>query len=65
MRIDWNKETGDWQIWSEAGIVLETARHIVISGTTELITEGQRHHGWAVTAGKIDRRGDTLFITRE
>ena len=65
MRIDWDRESGDWQVWSESGVMLDKAHHVVISGVCELITEGQRHHGWAVTAGEINRRGDTLFITKE
>lgn len=65
MRIDWDKETGEWRVWRENGFIAETARHLVVIGHCEFITEGQNHHGWAVAAGEITRRGDTLFIERE
>lgn len=62
MRIDWDKDTGEWRVFDEAGTPLDKARHIVIQGTCELITDGQKHHGWLISAGKLERRSDTLFI---
>lgn len=63
MRIDWNKETGGWQVFDDQGNKLDEAKQIYIGVPSQLITEGQKHHGWCVTAGKLERRGDLLLIT--
>lgn len=62
MRIDWDKETGEWRVFDETDTLTEKARHIVITGTCELVTDGTNHHGWLVSAGTIERRGDALYI---
>ena len=62
MRLDWDKDSGDWRVFDERGVEIERSRRVIITAQCELVTDGQRQHGWLVTAGKCERRGDALFI---
>ena len=63
MRIDWHK--GTWRVWSlDTGQLIVEARRIVIRTVCELVNEGIGR-GFAVTAGKLEWRGDVLFILPE
>jgi len=64
LKIDWRKEGGYWQVWSLDGVLLESARRVILSVPCELVNTDRDTHGWLVTVGRLERRGDTLFIGR-
>jgi hypothetical protein len=64
VKIDWLKNEG-WRVWSLDGTLLGVFPHIVLCGVNaELVMTDAGTHGYLVTAGRLDRRGDTLFIRR-
>lgn len=65
MKLDWDKETGDWRVFDMQDNLLAQARNVAISVPCELFTDGKNGHGWLIVKGKLDQRGNTLFISKE
>jgi uncharacterized DUF497 family protein len=50
VKIDWDKDTGNWRIFDESDVELARAQEVVISGTTILVQ------------GEWKRVGDRIVI---
>jgi hypothetical protein len=62
VKIDWDKDTGDWRIFDESDVELARAPEVVISGTTILVHDKRERHGWAVCEGEWKRVVDRIVI---
>jgi hypothetical protein len=65
MKLDWDKEAGDWRVYDESGVLLARAAEIVIEGTTVLVNDARNRHGWAVTSGKIEQKQPDRIVIRK
>ncbi len=65
MRIDWDKETGEWRVQDMQGNILAKSKHVRIEAPCELCTEHPKHHGWLVVAGAVEIRNATILIRKE
>ena len=63
MRIDWSQ--GWWQVWNLDGVLLGKFRRVVLAAPAELVNTDGNRHGWLVTAGKLEPRGDVALIRQE
>lgn len=62
MKIDWDKDNGDWRIFDMSGVLLDRAKEIVIEGTMVLVHDERERHGWAIADGKIKRINEQTIL---
>jgi hypothetical protein len=62
MKIDWDKESGEWRIFDESGVELACSPEVVIEGITVLVHDERERHGWAVAVGTIERQANRIVI---
>lgn len=64
MKIDWDKQSGQWNVFEESGVLLGKSPEVVILGTTTLIHDTRERHGWAIVRGKFEQRKDRIVIRK-
>lgn len=67
MKIDWDKDSGKWNIRDlETDVVLHRVSSIRINTPSELVSTDGMRHGYLVVAGRvvIKDEDDTAFILK-
>lgn len=64
MKIDWDKQLGQWNVFEESGALLGKSPEVVILGTTTLIHDTKQRHGWAIVRGKFEQTGNRIIIRK-
>lgn len=64
MKIDWDKQTGQWNVYEESGVLLGKSPEVVILGTTTLVHDSRERHGWAIVRGKFEKTEKRIIIRK-
>lgn len=65
MKIDWDKESGGWNIRDiETDALLHRVTSVRLKVPSELVSTDGGRHGYLITAGQIDIDGDNVATIR-
>ena len=65
MKIDWDKESGGWNIRSiENDTLLHRVAAVRLQVPSELVTTDGGRHGYLVTAGQVTIKNNVAIVTK-
>lgn len=65
MKLDWCKDSGQWNIWDiETGSLLAKKAEVQILVPSVLVTTDGGRHGYLVARGRLDIEGNRATIRK-
>jgi hypothetical protein len=65
MKLDWDKESGTWNIWDvDSDVLICRVQTVRLKVPSELIVTHGGRHGYLVTAGKLAVDDNIATITK-
>ena len=66
MKIDWDKDTGKWNIRElDSEVLIARVGNVKLKVPSELVITNGGRHGYLVTAGTLKVQNDIATITKE